>query len=57
MGQSELYTLSACTMSLSVREMASPGVSAVCQVHLCVLEDTAVHSEDDFCKEPTCDNS
>lgn len=55
MGQSGLYTSSSYTMSLSVQEMAS-GVGAVCQVHLCMSEDTAVHSKEDFREEPTCDN-
>lgn len=52
-----LYRLPACTMSLRVQKMVSPGVYAVCQIYLHTSEDTPVHSTEDFYKEHTCDNS
>lgn len=56
MGQSVLHQLSACTVSLCVQKLVSPGVFAV-QIYLHTSEDTAMCSTGNFHKEHTWDNS
>lgn len=54
MGQSILHQLPACTVSLHVQKLASPGGFAV-QIH--TSEDTAMCSTGNFHEEHTWDNS